>query len=68
MSRADVDREIGRIAAREGATTAQVREALEKRDAIGGLRERLLEDKAIRFLLEHAKIEREEAGRIVRPA
>jgi trigger factor len=68
VTRADVDREIGRIAAREGATPAQVREALEKRDAIGGLRERLLEDKAIRFLLEHAKIEREEVGRIVRPA
>lgn len=67
VSRAEVEREISRIAAREGVSAQEVRETLEKRDAIGGLRERLLEEKVARFILEHAEVERETPGRLVKP-
>ncbi len=67
ISRAEVDREISRIAAREGVSAQEVRETLEKRDAVGGLRERLLEEKVARFILEHAEVERETPGRLVKP-
>ncbi|MFN0150295.1 MAG: trigger factor [bacterium] len=67
ISRAEVDREISRIAAREGVSAQEVRETLEKRDAIGGLRERLLEEKVARFILEHAEVERETPSRLIKP-
>jgi trigger factor len=59
---ADVDREIARIARREEREPREVREAYEKAGALGGLRERVLEDKVVRFVLDHAEVEREEAG------
>lgn len=54
----DERREIARIARREGRSPEDVRRALESADALGGLRERLLEAKVVQFIVEHAEIER----------
>ncbi len=58
----ELDREIARIARREEREPREVREAYEKADALGGLRERVLEEKVVRFVLDHAEVEREEGG------
>ena len=58
----EIDREIARIARREEREPREVREAYEKAEALGGLRERVLEEKVVRFVLDHAEIEREEGG------
>jgi trigger factor len=58
----EVDREIARIARREDRDPRDVREALQKADALGGMRERLHEEKVLRFVLEKAEVKREEGG------
>lgn len=58
VSAQEVDREIARIARGEGRSAADVREAILRADALGGLRERLLEEKVVRLIVERAQIER----------
>jgi trigger factor len=67
VERRDVDREIARIAAREGRSVDDVRAAIDRTDSMGGLRERILEDKVIAFIMDGAEVSRQEPGRIIKP-
>lgn len=58
VAQEDVDREITRIARREGRGAEDVRKAILEADVMGGLRERLLEERVVRYILDHAEIER----------
>jgi len=58
VSREEVSREVVRIARREGRKAEEVWDELEKADALGGLRERLLEGKVVEFIVENGVIER----------
>ena len=53
----ELDREIARIAEEQGGDAARLRKAYREAGALEALRERLLEEKAVEFLLAEAKVE-----------
>ena len=59
VSEADLDRELASYAKRAGRTTAAVRAGLEKEGGMGRLQAGMRREKAVDFLLSHARIERE---------
>lgn len=60
VSDADVDSRIEEIAGMRGQTTAAIRGYLEREGATGVLRDRLLEEKTLEWLLENAELQHEE--------
>lgn len=52
----DVERKIGELAAERGQDVDAIRAYFDTEDSMGELRERLLEEKALDWLLEHANI------------
>jgi len=59
VSDADLDRELASYAKRAGRTSAAVRAGLEKEGGMGRLQAGMKREKAVDFLLSHARIERE---------
>jgi trigger factor len=60
VSETDIDDRIAEIAGMRGQTTQAIRGYLERENATGVLRDRLLEEKTLEWLLENAELQHEE--------